>query len=72
MNLAVVSGGGPLRQGYRGPVPSGNLARGFVCQRSRRVRVRRAWMGSHPLHGARKLLESFWKQTFWMAQLAAY
>lgn len=48
----------------RGPSPRVNLVRGFVCHLSRRVRCRGPWMKNVPLHGARRVLETFSKQTF--------
>lgn len=61
MKLAVVSGGASSR--VRGPVPRVNWLR-FRLPEQPASEVRRTWMRIDPLHGARKLLETFWKQTF--------
>lgn len=61
MKLAVVSGG--ASSSVRGPVPRVNWLR-FRLPEHPASEVRRTWMRIDPLHGARKLLETFWKQTF--------
>lgn len=60
MKLAVVSGGA---SSVRGPVPRVNWL-WFRLPEQPASEVRRTWMRIDPLHGARKLLETFWKQTF--------
>lgn len=65
MRLAVVSGAAPAQSSVPGPAPSGKLADCFGLVGQRASEVPRAMdQEIDPLHDARNLLETFWKETF--------